>query len=293
VAFKWVEGHQDSKNQGHALALDWWALQNIAMDRQVRRHWRQTRHQTPPNIMFSQETYAVLVAGTKLSSFKKQLVHATTNERPIREYWQEKQGISDVLFEDINWKAAQASQRAASLGRRRWQAKYMTSHCATGKMMHIRKQWPHNRCPRCGQAEEDTRHVCQCPEPEARAKAQELLTALNKWLAKSKTQPQIQAHLLLILRRWIANEPPPKGSTTRLGKALQAQATLGGVEHHPGPHQQAADRSPDQALPKVWVHEDRAQVGGGAHPTPTQLFMGHVGAQKLCAAQGPNPPLHP
>jgi hypothetical protein len=88
VDFKWVEGHQDSKNQGHALALDWWALQNIAMDRQARRHWRQTRHQTPPNIMFSQETYAILVAGSKLSSFKKQLVHATTNERPIREYWQ-------------------------------------------------------------------------------------------------------------------------------------------------------------------------------------------------------------
>jgi hypothetical protein len=50
--------------------------------------------------------------------------------------------------------------------------------------MHIRKQWPNNRCPRCGQEEEDTRHVCQCPEPEARAKAQELLAALNKWLTK-------------------------------------------------------------------------------------------------------------
>ena len=114
------------------------------------------------------------------------------------------------------------------MGRRRWQAKFMTSHCATGKMMKIRKQWPHSKCPRCGHAEEDTRHLCQCPHPEARAKLTKSLLELDKWMVTKDTMPQLRAHLLLLLRRWIANEPPPKGGTTATGRALQAQSTLGG-----------------------------------------------------------------
>ena len=46
-------------------------------------------------------------------------------------------------------------------------------------------------------------------------------------MTQNNTQPQIQSHILLLLRRWIANEPPPPGGTTRLGRALKAQSTLG------------------------------------------------------------------
>ena len=171
LKFKHVEGHQDSKNQGHKLALDWWALQNIAMDAKAKAHWRATKSSTPPNHKLKHELYSVLLAGTKLSSFDKTTVHAATNEKPIRDYWLKKREVfpDPTIFDDINWKAAQAAHREQPLGRRRWQAKFMTSHCATGKMMKIRRQWPHSKCPRCGQEGEDTRHICQCPDPDARA----------------------------------------------------------------------------------------------------------------------------
>jgi predicted RNA-binding Zn-ribbon protein involved in translation (DUF1610 family) len=228
VTFKWVEGHQDSKHKGHSLALDWWARQNIAMDNRAKAHWHRTKHHTPPNIVFQHEPYAVLLDGVKLSSFHKGRVHASTGQGPIRHYWQTKHKLSDTQFQDINWQATQTAQRAQPMGRRRWQAKFMTSHCSTGKMMLIRKKWSHSRCPRCGEAVEDTRHLCRCPDPAATTCRQKAFHKLNKWLAGNHTMPQIQHHLLLLLRRWIANEPPPQAGTTRTGRALQAQSDLGG-----------------------------------------------------------------
>ena len=56
---------------GHWLSLDWWALCNIAMDTRAKAHWEPTHNVTPANHIFQHETFAILLAGQKLSSFKK------------------------------------------------------------------------------------------------------------------------------------------------------------------------------------------------------------------------------
>ena len=243
ITFKHVEGHQDSKNQGHRLALDWWALQNIAMDAKAKAHWRATRAATPPNHKLKHELYSVLLAGTKLSSFNKSAVYAVTNEKPIRDYWLQKRDVfpDPSVFDDINWKAAQTANKEQPLGQKRWQAKFMTSHCATGKMMKIRRQWTHSKCPRCGQEDEDTRHICQCPDPDARALMNRSLAKLTTWMVNNKTHHLIQSHILTLLWKWIANEPPPLERPSSLARALAAQTRLGGVEHYFGTHQPGDD----------------------------------------------------
>jgi hypothetical protein len=229
IKFKHVEGHQDDKNQGHWLSLDWWALQNILMDAQAKKHWRETQETTPPNHKFKHELYSVLLSGKKLSSFDKTAVYAHTNEKPIRDYWLRKDGVfaDPAQFDDINWKAAKVANREQPLGRRRWQAKFMTSHCATGKMMKIRRRWPHAKCPRCGQEEENTRHICQCPDPDARSLMTRSLAALAQWMVDNKTHHLVQSHILALLRQWIANEPPPLPPGGTVSQGLAAQTKLG------------------------------------------------------------------
>ena len=141
--------------------------------------------------------------------------------------------MTDEQFDSIDWKAAQKALKERPTGLRRWQAKFMTSHCATGKMMKIRKQWTHSKCPRCGAEEEDTRHVCQCPHPEARAKINQAIKRIKEWMITVHTDDRIRCFLLLLLRRWIANEPPPRTITlsarsSKMVKGKAEQIALGG-----------------------------------------------------------------
>ena len=227
VTFRWVQGHQDDKNIGHRQTLDWWAKQNIAMDKRAKAFWKQTKHNTPPNHRFKHETFAVLMAGTKLSCFRKEWVHNRTNQKPIKDYWQKKQAITDDQWDDINWDAAQKASKEQSLGKRRWNAKYATSHCATGKMMKIRKQWVHSKCPRCGAPNEDTRHVAKCPE--GRKTWDTSLAKLKRWMTEADTSPVIADHIIALLQNWVEDKPSPPIPLTGNKKqaALRAQAQLG------------------------------------------------------------------
>ena len=227
VTFRWIQGHQDDKNIGHLRALDWWANQNISMDQRAKAFWKQTRQCTPPNQRFKHETFAVLLAGQKLSSFRKDWVHDRTNQKPIRDYWQDKHAITDTQWDDINWEATQKASKEQNVGQRRWNAKFATSHCATGKMMKIRKQWTHNNCPRCGAQCEDTKHVIKCAE--GRETWDTSLAKLQTWMTETDTCPVLAKHIISLLQNWVEDKPspsiPPAG--TKKQAALLAQAQLG------------------------------------------------------------------
>lgn len=228
IKFHWVEGHQDDKKRVPYAALDWWGQRNCDMDTRAKRHWRRTHKQPPSPIILPSEHYAVLLAGDKLANFDKLEVHERTNAKPIREYWQKKHNWTDEIFDDINWPAAKQARKELPMGQRRWHSKFATSHCATGRMMKRRKQWAHDRCPRCGATDEDTKHVCLCPDSDARAVWDTNIKSLDAWLKTQDTAPPVHHHILQLLRLWIANKPPPAippiGPRT---KALQAQSDLG------------------------------------------------------------------
>jgi hypothetical protein len=52
-------------------------------------------------------------------------------------------------------------------GKRRWLAKHLAGFSATGRVMHRRKEWEHDLCPRCEAPNEDGFHVPACHHPSA------------------------------------------------------------------------------------------------------------------------------
>ena len=226
VQLDWIEGHQDDKAPCHPL--DWWARQNIAMDEAAKRHWRLTQHFPGTNHILKHEFFAVKVVLEKITSFNKELIHSKTNHRHIRDYWQTKNSITDQQWEDINWPAASKALKELPLGQRRFHAKFSTSHIATGKMMLIRKQWPHSKCPRCGTSGEDTRHVIRCPA--APGSWSTALQDLRKWMNRQDTDPILSSTITGILHSWRSGLPyrSPMTSNPTKAAALQAQLALGG-----------------------------------------------------------------
>ena len=167
--------------------------------------------------------------GHKLSRFDKAAIRTKVAGQDIKSYWQKKNGIDDDSWNDINWQAFQSAQKEQPMGKKRWSAKFATSHCGTGRMMHRRKEWTHNHCPVCGQPDEDTHHVLQCPE--ASHKWNQGMAALAETMATSNTDPLVIKGILQVLDSWRKQEEPdPWDARTspRLRRALEAQLKLGG-----------------------------------------------------------------
>jgi len=77
---------------------------------------------------------------------------------------------------------------------------------------------------------EDTRHVCQCPDPGARDTWRKALLKLEEWMDEADTDPMVTKHILTMLQTWSATgrditEGP---SFTVRGRALSAQTAIGG-----------------------------------------------------------------
>ena len=225
IRLDWIEGHQDERNP--ARPLDWWAQQNIAMDTAAKAHWRMTQHTPAPNPILQHETFSVKVKMEKVTSFNKNHIYNQILEQPTRAYWQQKHDITDPQWEDINWKASQQALQELPIGQRRFHAKFATSHIATGKMMLIRKQWPHSKCPRCGADQEDTKHVIQCPA--APGKWSSAIEGLQTWLKAQHTDPFLTVSITRLLHSWrqgqVCQTTPSLNPQKRA--ALAAQLGLG------------------------------------------------------------------
>ena len=116
------------------------------------------------------------------------------------------------------------------MGLRRFHSKFATSHCATGKMMQIRKRWAHSKCPRCGAEMENTKHVCQCNDPQAKAIFTKGIRNLATWMKEVDSDPRVATLIITLLRQWAnAGTPPatPLGHAS-LAAAMGAQISLGG-----------------------------------------------------------------
>lgn len=46
----------------------------------------------------------------------------------------------------------------------------LSNHATTGKTLQKRRDWDHDRCPRCGENGEDVEHVLICTNIEAQKK---------------------------------------------------------------------------------------------------------------------------
>jgi hypothetical protein len=65
-----------------------------------------------------------------------------------------------------------------------------------------RKEWDHNRCPRCEGTNEDSDHILRCPAPSARQQWLESLDFFETKLEEYRTYPDISLVILAKLRAW-------------------------------------------------------------------------------------------
>ena len=99
-------------------------------------------------------------------------------------------------------------------------------------MMLRRKDWTHSKCPRCGQEDECTKHVCRCADPEARKQWHQAIKDLEQHMDAQDTDPLITKHVLAMLQAWAqehdAPAPPAITACMRsLHQALLAQSSIG------------------------------------------------------------------
>ena len=99
--------------------------------------------------------------------------------------------------------------RNSTATRRQWVIKHVSGRAAVGRWMLRLKKWTHDQCPRCGVADEDTKHVVNCQDPRAKDVWTKSLAELAVWMKKEKTHPGIRAAIIGYLKAWQADGPPP------------------------------------------------------------------------------------
>ena len=210
------------------MPLDWWEEQNIAMDAAAKRYGRRHRDEPSPAISFPHEGWHFWLGDSKVSSFSKEEIYEYVQEQTMKDYWQRNCDLAEH-WEAIDWLANKKALKGQPWGTRRWFLKHATRHCATGRQMLRRGEWSHDKCPRCGAANETTTHVLRCTHLGAQSTWRVGLHKLRDWMQDYNTSPTISSYILAHLRAWVSYSAytgrPPGRRTIR--KAIQSQTTIG------------------------------------------------------------------
>jgi hypothetical protein len=222
IRYKWIEGHQDSKGK----RLDWWARQNIRMDQKAKRFWN--KHSKNPRQAQPMSTLpvSIQIGDHLLTHFHKETVYEELHAGPILAYWAKKDDIPPEALTVVNWRASKLALKEQPRGLRRWHAKWASRHCSVGRMMKLRKEWTHNRCPLCGIQEETTIHVLRC----AKATTTWSLTMekLKLWMEEQQTDPYLGKAIISHLQHWRDDTPHDNRNYRRtLRQALLQQQEVG------------------------------------------------------------------
>ena len=97
----------------------------------------------------------------------------------------------------------------------------------TGCQMLWRKEWEHNRCPRCDQDDKDTWHVLQCRALSAKKCWSEQIAQLKVDLEKVRTDPMIILAVTRHLLGWYRNQDVSLRFPPLVQAAVDDQAWIG------------------------------------------------------------------
>jgi hypothetical protein len=206
IAWKWIRGHQDDKVP--EAGLDEWALLNIRMDTNAKRHWRATSTYTPPNHRFSDEKITFYFEGRKLSRMSPKLLYNLVYEPRIQAWSKKRHELSESNWRQIHWKASGQALRGVPMGTQRWFTKHATRHCAVGRMELRRKHQDHSDCPRCGETNETTIHLLRCRDERALEQWDLSMEQLKKGMNATETSPKIFTAVVNRLTAWHNNVQP-------------------------------------------------------------------------------------
>jgi hypothetical protein len=188
--FLWVEGHQQERHGEE----DFWGKLNNICDSVAKAFWAHvdSTRDCSPNHRFGNEGWGVSVQGKKLAKMPMtDLYDSTFGATKSKQYWSDKHTISAQIFARIDWEACGMAMKGISFGKKRWLVKHLSGFCAVGRMMLIREQWPHDKCPLCFEPNETVNHVIDCRDPRARLQWIRSVDKLGVKMQTIKTDPDI------------------------------------------------------------------------------------------------------
>jgi len=228
VNLHWVKGHQDDHQPTHRL--DWWARQNVKMDKKAKKLLHKTRSHPRHVQTFRHQGWSLSHQGRHLAHCRKgQMYHLLTGSA-VTKHWQARHEINLEAHSKIYHGAIKLAHKTMPQGKRRWLAKHSTGHCAVGRMMLRRREWTHSKCPVCGADDETATHVLQCQAPAARAQWNKSVQLLSDWMVENSTMPALRETIIYHLHAWSNQTPtphPPKDTSRRLLQALADQSSIG------------------------------------------------------------------
>jgi hypothetical protein len=199
--WKHVKGHQDEVTA--CEDLDRWSKWNIEMDKEAKKFWETTAMITIlPTIQG--EPWRTITKGTKISSNLRDELRVACTMPAAMSYWGSKKRFGKAGIQCIDWEAFGAAMAATPANRQKWVSKTISGFCATGRMMHRRKERESDACPRCGESE-DMEHVWLCKHDTA-AIWEKSLDALEQWLLIHRTHPEMTRLIIKGLQMWRTGE---------------------------------------------------------------------------------------
>lgn len=223
----WVRGHQLEKTGEETYEG---TLNNICdlRAKAFRRTFEQ--HRSFSTQRFGKEGWSMRIDGQKKDRVDPDLLYDITFGQRSQRYWSLRQDISTREFKSINWPSLGTAMHQWAFGKQKWMAKHLSGFSATGRVMKRRKEWDHDRCPRCEKHNEDATHILTCRNPSARQHWLTSVSTFSEILTKQKTHPDILRVIISRLKTWSypSNENFRYTSMDdRVRKALYEQDRIG------------------------------------------------------------------
>jgi hypothetical protein len=210
IQWKWqhVKGHQDDNTP--VQHLDLLSRLNVQMDLAAKQHWACTVG-TQLDVPIEGEPWQVRVEGRKITSQLRESLRQHATAPKALEYWRAKKRFKHTSVQNIDWQSFGAAMRSTPTNRQRWVSKTTSGFCATGIMMHRRKERSSPACPRCGMVE-DVEHIWRC-QHETYELWSKAMNNLNQWLVDNGTHPDLRKNIIRSLNAWRLGNPTQASST--------------------------------------------------------------------------------
>jgi hypothetical protein len=197
----WIEGHQMERH-GHE---DYAGYLNRLCDNLAKAYWNETiSSPEPENTRINFTTWGFGYEATWPGQFDPEEVYNFAHGRAVSvPYWQDgRHPMTATGWIQVDWHVLGPAFRLWPRGKRQWLSNHMAKFSATGRVMFRRKEWEHDRCPRCDAENEDSNHIFRCPAPSAHQQWKESLDSLEVKLEDLWTHPDISRIIMAKLRAW-------------------------------------------------------------------------------------------
>jgi len=184
IELQHVKGHQDSKNFG-PYNRD--AMLNIKADKLAKEKLEMYR--TRPEIFHIPGSQGVCyVDRHQIEKDFANTIRDHMNGQKTTAYWLKRRGLTQGIWNTINWESIGRAMKELPINRRCWVSKYVSGHFATGKNMQRWKFRSTAECPRCHDQQEDKHHLLSCPNTTACERWEKAMKELESWLRDENTE---------------------------------------------------------------------------------------------------------